>query len=248
MAKDIGRLAGKTALVTGGAKRLGRAISIALAGEGADLLVHYRNSADAAADTASEIQQLGRRAWTLQADLADPDEVERLMPRAVETAGSVNILINSASIFPKDRLTQVAPAEIERSVRLHAIAPLVLTRALAGRKAHVVNLLDSRVTDYDREHAAYHLGKRMLLSMTRMLALELAPEVAVNGVAPGLILPPEGEDEQYLQRLANTNPMNRHGDARDIADAVLYLVTSTFVTGQVIYVDGGRHMRGRVHG
>ena len=111
-----------------------------------------------------------------------------------------------------------------------------------------MNLLDSRITDYDREHAAYHLSKRMLFALTRMLALELAPRTIVNAVAPGLILPPEGKDEDYLRRMAHTVPLNRHGDAGDIEQAVLFLLRCEFVTGQVIFVDGGRHMEGRVYG
>jgi len=134
-------------------------------------------------------------------------------------------------------------------VQVHALAPLTLSRALAkqGRDGHIINMLDSRVTDYDRDHAAYHLSKRMLLTLTRMLAMELAPRIAVNGVAPGLILPPAGKDESYLRDLAHTNPMNRHGGVGDITDAVLYLLTSRFVTGQVMFVDGGRHMRGPLY-
>jgi len=95
---------------------------------------------------------------------------------------------------------------------------------------------------------AYHLSKRMLFALTRMMALEFAPRIRVNAVAPGLIIPPPGQDESFLQRLASTNPLGRHGDPADVADAVLYLVGAGFVTGQVIYVDGGRHMRGAVYG
>ena len=104
------------------------------------------------------------------------------------------------------------------------------------------------MVDYDRAHAAYHLSKRMLFTLTRMMALEFAPQIRVNAVAPGLILPPPGQDASFLERMASTNPLGRHGDASDVADAVLFLTGAGFVTGQVIYVDGGRHMKGAVYG
>ena len=110
-----------------------------------------------------------------------------------------------------------------------------------------MNLLDARVTAYDRQHASYHVSKRVLLTLTRMLAMELAPRIAVNAVAPGLILPPKGQDESYLQKLLDSNPLHRHGDPSDVTDAILFLVTSRFITGQILYVDGGYHMKGHLY-
>ncbi len=243
-------LAGATALVTGAARRLGRAIALALAGQGAGVVVHYNTSADAAGETAEQVRAAGAKCWTVQADLADPAAAEGLFGRAVEQAGPIDILVNNASIFPAGDLLETTPDEIALNVQVHATAPLQLSRALAAqqRGGHIVNLLDARIADHDRSHAAYHLSKRVLLALTRMLALELAPRIAVNAVAPGLILPPPGEDDSYLAKLANTNPMGRHGAPRDVAEAVIFLVTSRFITGQIIFVDGGRHMRGSVHG
>ena len=242
-------LDGRVALVTGGGKRLGRAIALGLAADGADVIVHYKRSEDAASEVAREIESLGRRAWALSADLSDPSSTDRLIAEAIRAADGVDILINNASAFPEDRLKNATPAAIASSVQVHAVAPLQLARAMArqDRPGHVVNLLDSRVTDYDAAHASYHLGKRLLYTLTRALALELAPAVTVNGVGPGLILPPPGKDERYLREMAHTNPMNRHGGAEDIVEAVLYLLRSRFITGQVIFVDGGRHMKGRVY-
>ncbi len=242
-------LAGKTAMVTGAARRLGRATALALAADGADVVVHYNRSADEAERTASGVRELGRDAWTLQCDLSDLNAVDAMVPWAIENAGPPDVLVNNASMFTPDHIVDVPPERIEANVRVHAEAPLLLSRAMAaqGRPGHVVNLLDSRVVDYDREHAAYHLSKRMLLTLTRMLAMELAPLVSVNAVAPGLILPPPGEDESYLTRLAHTNPLNRVGSAAGITRAIRFLLASEFITGQVIYVDGGRHMKGRMY-
>lgn len=244
------RLSNRTALVTGAAKRLGRATALALARAGADVAVHYRSSEDDARATAEDIRRLGRRAWTLRADLADPEAAAELFRATTAAAGPVAILINSASIFPEGRLADVSLDDLTDNIKVNAMAPLVLARAMAaqGIEGDIVNVLDARIVDYDREHVAYHLSKRMLHALTRMMALEFAPRVKVNAVAPGLILPPEGKDESYLRRLASTNPLQRHGSVGEIADAVLFLVGSRFITGQVIYVDGGRHMKGKVYG
>lgn len=241
---------GRVALVTGAAKRLGRATAEALAGRGADLVIHYRTSADEAEALADSLRQKGRRVWALSADLANPADAEALMARAIDLAGGVDILVNNASIFPRDHLLDLDPAALETNLAVHAVSPLLLSRAFArqGRGGQIVNFLDCTVHEYDSPHASYHLSKRMLFSITRMLALELAPEITVNAVAPGLILPPPGEDESYLQAMVHTNPLHTHGCAEDITDAVLFLLTSRFLTGQVLYIDGGRHMKGRVYG
>ncbi len=245
-------LRGRTALVTGAAKRIGRAVALALAEAGADVVVHYRGSGGEAEATASLIRQAGRQAWCVQADLAEPDQADKLLARAVEAASApVDILVNNASTFTADTVMDFTPESLLASVQVHAMAPLVLARAFAAQQVPVgdiVNFLDSRMEDYDRHHVSYHLGKRMLWTITRMLAMELAPAIKVNAVAPGLILPPEGKDQQYLADLAHTNPLNRVGSVAGVAAAVRMLVESDFITGQVIYLDGGRHMRGCVYG
>ncbi|MBI5243419.1 MAG: SDR family oxidoreductase [Elusimicrobia bacterium] len=240
----------KSALVTGAGKRLGRAIALALARSGVDVAVHCNRSAGEALEAAGEIRALGRRAWVVQGDLGDAAQAEALFERARDAAGRIDILVNSASIFSKSRLSDFPPENLAANIQVNAMAPLLLSRALArqGRGGCIVNLLDSRIADYDAEHAAYHLSKRLLHSLTRMLALELAPRVRVNAVAPGLILPPPGEDDSCLERLRRTNPLQSHGGPSDVAEAVLFLVRSPFITGQVIYVDGGRHMKGSVYG
>lgn len=249
MADSGKKLASRTALITGGAKRLGRATALALASEGADVVVHYRGSEADARNTATEIEKAGRRAWTLQADLADAAQAEALIPRAIRMAGPIDILINNASIFPIDQVVDFSPADLAVNVQVHAMSPLQLGRAFAAqnRSGDIINFLDSRVTDYDREHASYHLSKRMLYTLTRLLAVEFAPQIKVNAVAPGLILPPPGKDEAYLEQLKTTNFLQRYGRAEDIAAAVVFLLNSDFITGQVIFVDGGRHLKGRMY-
>ncbi len=243
-------LLGSTALITGAAHRLGRATALTLARAGVDVAIHYGRSAAAAAELAEEIRSLGRRSVHLGADLSRPEEAAPLVERALDALGSLEILINNASIFPENTLRGLSVADIQQNVQINAVAPLFLARAFAerGGRGSVINLLDCRIADYDARHAAYHLSKRMLYSLTKMMALEFAPRIRVNGVAPGLILPPPGEDEAYLARLAHTNPLQMYGDAGDITSAIRYLLESRFVTGQVLYVDGGRHLKGCVYG
>ncbi len=239
----------KTALVTGGAKRIGRAIAVALAAEGANAVIHYRSSADDAEATAEHVRELGAEAWTVPADLADPAETAGLFDRAANAAGPIDLLVNNAAIFEPSSLTDFKPADLWRTMQVNALAPLELARAFAARRrgGAIVNVLDTKVVDYDRRHVAYHLSKRALLSLTRMMALEFAPTVRVNAVAPGLILPPPGKDRSYLERLASSNPLNKVGSLSQVTDAVLFLLGNEFVTGQVIFIDGGQHMNGRTY-
>jgi pteridine reductase len=245
MAVESRRLEGKNALVTGAARRIGRAIALALAREGANVAIHFEHSELEAAELAVEIKGLGVQAAELRANLSDPDELGGLVGRARIALGPLEILVNNAATYPSDSLETITLESLERNLELNAWAPLLLTRAFAAQteRGQVVNLLDSRVAGFDRTHLAYILSKHVLSALTRATALELAPGIAVNGVAPGLILPPPGEGEEYVERLARTLPLERRGTAEEVAEAVLYLVTSGFVTGQTIYVDGGRHLK-----
>jgi len=242
-------LTGRTALVTGAAKRIGRAMATALAAQGASLVVHHNRSVGEAAALCDEIRRNGGAAWPLQGDLADEGQAKRLFSDAVALGGPIDILINNASLYERDTLWEATEESILLNLRLHALTPLTLAREMAGQggTGHIVNLLDTRVTVYDKEHASYHISKRVLLTLTRMMALELAPKIAVNAIAPGLILPPAGQDESYLHRLAHSNPLHRHGGPQDVVDAMLFLVRSRFVTGQILYIDGGYHMKGHMY-
>jgi NAD(P)-dependent dehydrogenase (short-subunit alcohol dehydrogenase family) len=237
-------LEGKNALVTGGARRLGRAIALGLAGDGAGVVIHYGSSSGAARDLAAEIRRDGGAAWPLQADLGDPETVEHIIPRAAGLAGGLDILVSNASVFPGDSIATVAPDDVTAAFSINAWAPFALSRSFARNvgRGSVVNILDTRVAGYDWKHVSYILSKNALALLTRMAAVEFAPDIAVNAVAPGLILPPPGKDMSYLASLTHTVPLKRHGAPNDVVGAVLYLVKSAFVTGQVLYVDGGRHL------
>lgn len=243
-------LSGQTALVTGGAKRLGRAVCEALAGCGVRIAVHYNRSADEADALVERLRGQGIEAQAFAAELGTHAQRKALVDEVVRAFGSLDILVNSASIFPEDRLADVSIESLVPNIEVNALAPLELSRAFAAqdRPGCIVNFLDTRVLDYDEKHVSYHLSKRMLFSLTRMMATEFAPAVRVNGVAPGLVLPPAGKDESYLESLKHTNPLNTYGSEADIARAVLFLAESPFITGQVIYVDGGRHMKSHFYG
>lgn len=249
MSREADGLRGQTAIVTGAAKRLGRATALALADEGANVVVHYRASQNEAEATATEVRARGVDAWALATDLRDPSEAQQLVERAIEVAGPIDALINSASIFDTSTLMDFTTEQLADNVQVNAIGPLQLARAFVaqGREGSIVNLLDTRIVEYDSKHVAYHVSKRMFAGLTRMMALEFAPEVRVNAVAPGLVLPPAGEDESYVQRLASSNPLGRAGGPGGVTDAILFLLKSDFVTGQIIYVDGGYHLKGRVY-
>ena len=239
-----GKLTGKVALVTGAAKRIGREIALSLAAEGAGVVVHYRSSESEAHDLMREIEALGVSAWSVKADFEKPEEYESLISRVLDIAGRLDILVNNASSFPLSTLDNLDLATFTANMKVNAWAPFVLSRDFARLvgKGKIVNLLDSRIKGYDWKHVGYILAKHVLAVLTRMTALEYAPDITVNAVGPGLILPPPGKDESFIDAIVNTVPLKRHGNPQDIADAVVFLANTDFVTGQVIYVDGGRHL------
>jgi NAD(P)-dependent dehydrogenase (short-subunit alcohol dehydrogenase family) len=243
-------LEGKTALVTGGAKRIGRACALALADAGANVVIHYNTSQHEAEAVAIGVRHRGAKVWTVQADLSDPDDADELLPRAMEAAGPVDVLLNNAATFPASTLYNFTLADVTASVQMNAMAPVQLARAFVaqGREGAIINFLDTRIADYDTEHVAYHLSKRMLFSLTRMMAIDYAPAVRVNAVAPGIVLPPVNNPQTDMEAMADTNPLQSVGSPEGVADAAMFLLRSRFVTGQVIYVDGGRHLRGKVYG
>ena len=242
-------LTGKTALVTGAAKRLGHHAALALAREGVALALHYRDSEAEAQALARQVRGMGGAAWCIQADLADPTSASKLFAQAQEKAGAIDFLLNNASIFHEKDLNGFSVDDLHANIHVNALAPLILSRRLAeqGRPGCIVNFLDTMIADYDRKHVPYHLSKRMLYGLTSMMAVEFAPKIRVNAVAPGLVLPPEGEDAEYLERLKSSTLLERYGSPQGVSEAVLFLLRSGFITGQTIFIDGGRHLRGRMY-
>jgi len=241
-----GKLKGKVALITGAGRRIGRALAVALAEEGVHIVAHDRRIRESETiKVCEEVEGCGARSWKIIADLDKEDEYESLMTRAFAAAGTVDILINNASIFQSGTLREVGWEDVKRHMHVNAWTPFFLTREftrLAGG-GKIINLLDTKITGYDRRHAAYILSKQALALLTKMCALEFAPGFTVNGIAPGPILPPEGKDDSYLDHLVQNLPLKRRGGTGDVCDAAIYLLKADFVTGQVLYVDGGKHLR-----
>ena len=239
-------LKGQTALVTGAGRRIGEAIALALAEQQVNVIIHYRHSASLAQSLRQSLVARGIKVFCVKADFDLPEEADSLIERARAEAGPIQILVNSASEFHAQPLDEMTHASLLHDVTVNAWAPFALTRAFARQTSSgkVVNFIDAQIAGSDLTHASYILSKHLLATLTSMTALQYAPAITVNAVAPGLILPPEGKDDSYLDGLAQSLPLKRHGGLADIARAVLFLLESEFVTGQVIYVDGGRHLIG----
>jgi len=241
---DMATSARKTALVTGAGVRIGRATALALGETGFNILVHYRRSEAEAIAVCRLAEQHGVRAWPIAADFDEPQASARLIDRAVATAGSLEVLVNNAAGFPQDDLRSITCDRLMATMRVNAWAPFELSRIFAQRigRGQIVNLLDSRIVDADWTHVSYILSKHVLAALTKMMAIDYAPKIAVNAVAPGLILPPPGQPLEYIEKRTGTVPLKRHGMPEQIARAVVFLAQSEFMTGEVIFVDGGRHL------
>lgn len=234
----------RVALVTGGAVRLGRAIALGLAEAGWDLVIGYATSAPASEDTRERIEAMGRSCLAVQADLSHPQGVATLADGVRTEHGRLDLLVNSAASFRGVPLLDVDAEEWSRVMDLNVRAPHLLVRALADllRKARgsVVNLIDLSAFQAWTEYPHHAVSKASLAHLTRVQARALAPEVRVNAVAPGAVLPPDGWPEGRWQALAERAVLGKVGSPRDVVDAVLYLADAAFVTGQVLVVDGGR--------
>lgn len=236
---------GKTALVTGGAVRIGRAIALSIAEAGANVIVHYNRSETDAEHTARDIRQAGAEAWLVRADLSDTRQASSLIAEAIAKAGRLDFLVNNASVFPDSSLDDIDFGTDDRLMAINAFSPLALTKAFTeqAKQGAVVNILDNRIFRLDDMHAGYQLSKNTLYALTKMTAVRYAPAFRINGVAPGMILPPPGSDETYLSGRTKRTLLGRHGNPSDIAKAVLFLLSSEFITGEVIVVDGGENLK-----
>jgi pteridine reductase len=248
-------LNGKVAIVTGGAVRLGRALALALAEQGARLVIHYGSSAGPAQETVREIKAMGSDALAVQADFSQSGQAPSIVERAVAHFGQVDILVNSAAIFEPGRWDDTTEANWDRHFAINLKSPFFLSQAFAKhigperacpeqsrRAGHIVNIADWRGVRPGIGHVAYTLTKAALIAMTKSLALALAPNIQVNAIAPGMILPPPGKDPSYLERHASKIPAQRVGSPQEIAKALLFLLRSDFVTGELIFVTGGQHL------
>ncbi len=232
------------ALVTGGAIRLGRSFALALAAAGYDIALHYRSSAGPAEETATDIEALGVRCHRFQADLADAGRLDDLVGRVAATLPHLNVLVNSASAYTQSRIMETTPSLFDEQFAVNLRAPFFLTQAFARHagSGSVVNVLDNKIGFNQFQYAAYLLSKKALADLTRMAALEFAPAIRVNGIAPGVVLPASSRSAAYIAWRLEAIPLRRQGSEDHITAALLSLLENPFITGQVLVVDGGENI------
>lgn len=234
----------KTVLITGSGKRLGAVMARHLCTRGWTPVLHYHSSGDDAEKLAAELNTVA-----LQANLQDLDGLEGLISAAHDATGkSLAALVNSASIFEHDRPDTVSETAMEKHFRTNTMAPVLLSRAFAAQAStednpSIVNILDQKLNHLHPDHFSYTLSKAALSAATTMMAQDFAPHIRVNAVAPGYTLPAPGEtEEDFLAKASRANPLGRRLDPLSIAEAVLFCLESTAVTGQILYADNGEHI------
>jgi NAD(P)-dependent dehydrogenase (short-subunit alcohol dehydrogenase family) len=234
-------------LVTGAAKRLGRAIALSLAATGYDVAIHFRSSKGEAESLAAEIGNLGRRTTLVDGDLADEASVQSIVPRASAALGGLTALVNSASVFEDDRVDTATRASWDKHLATNLRAPLVLSQAFAkqlpaGAAGAIVNIVDQAVLNLTPQFLSYTISKSGLWTLTQTLAQALAPRIRVNAVAPGPSLKAAKQTQANFDAHVQKTPLKRPSTPEDIAGAVHYLLSAPAVTGQMIIVDSGQHL------
>ncbi len=245
------------ALVTGAGKRLGRAMALYLGARGYNVAVHYAGSGEAAEQVATELRAMGRTAEAVQADFLDEEQVQTLMPRAIEALGGpITCLVNNASIFEYDNVRTATRQSWDRHMESNLRAPFVLSQAMAAQDLDaktdaggeplatgiIVNMIDQRVRKLTPEFASYTIAKMGLWAMTRTMAQALAPAIRVNAIGPGPTLRGGRQSEAHFAAQRAATILGRGAEATDVTAALGYLLDASSVTGQMICVDGGQHL------
>ena len=237
------KLSGKVALVTGAGKRLGRAVALRLAAEGADVAVHYRGSEAEAREVVAEVEKLGRRAVAMRAELTGVEEIRALVQNVAHEFGRIDVLVNSAANFLSSSVISTTEEIWDASLDTNVKGPFFLAQATAPwlRRANgvIVNFADTGGILGWPGYIAHSVSKAGMIMLTKTLAKALAPEVRVNAIAPGTITMP-GDPPEWEQEFVKLAPLKKTGAPEDIAEAVSYLVSAKFMTGHVLVVDGGR--------
>ncbi len=238
-------LAGKTILITGAARRVGRLLALACAQAGADLIIHHGHSPQEAAQTQEEIESLGRRAWTLASDLGNPAEVAQLISNARQLS-PLYALVNSAAIFEPLSLRETTLAAWERHLAINLTVPFLLSQSFASQlpenaEGRIVNIVDWRALRPGADHFPYTISKAALVALTQSMAVALAPRIIVNGLALGAVLPPA--DGRASPDIVGSVPLRRWSTEEEVQQALIFLLAGpAYVTGEIIHVDGGRHL------
>ena len=237
----------RVALVTGAAKRIGRAIALDLAAYGFAVGVHYRGSADDAHAVVAEIKAKGGRAVALRADLGKEAEVVTLVPHVTEALGPLGILVNNASLFERDEALTTTRADWDAHMETNLRAPFVLSQAFArglpaGAEGLIVNMLDQRVWNVTPHFTSYTVSKAGLWTITQTLALALAPQIRVNAIGPGPVMPSTRQTQAQFDRQVQSVPLQRGPALTEICAAIRFMIEARSMTGQMIALDGGQHL------
>jgi len=235
------------ALVTGGAKRIGRAIALALARDGWDMAIQYGHSEPEARATAREIEALGRRSFALAGDLADEAAVRALLARCAQSLGPVTCLVNNAAMFEYDSAASFDSELFARTMRVNVAAPLLLAACLHAQlppdvRGVVINLLDQKLFNPNPDFLSYSLSKAALKEATTLLAQALAPHLRVVGIAPGITMPSGEQSEAGFAAAHTKTPLGRSSTPEDVAQAVVFAARAPAITGTTLLVDGGQHL------
>ena len=240
-------LTGRVALVTGAGRRVGRAIALALGARGMHVVVHFNGSRTGADETARLITDAGGKAIVEQADLTQVEAANELVDRAIAWRGALSALVNSAAIMLRTPVGETTAPDWDTMFALNVRAPYFLSQraapALAASQGAIVNIADLAAFESWPAYVPHGMTKAAVVQMTRAMARALAPGVRVNAVAPGVVLLPEGWSEEAAEHLRSTTPLRRLGSPEDVAQVVVFLLEAQYVTGEVIRVDGGRHIR-----
>lgn len=238
-------LFGKTIIITGGGIRLGRAMAMAIARDGGDVVIHYNRSRHPAEELQADIQSMGRNAHLIQVDLGDPKEAAQLIPQARKIA-PLYALINNAAIFAALDFRSTSLEDWESHMLVNLTAPFLLSQAFASniepeRQGRIVNILDWRALRPGADHFPYTISKAALAALTSSLAVALAPDITVNGLAFGAILPPS--DGAETEKIIENVPAGRWANLDEVGEALLFLLNGpSYITGEIIHLDGGRHL------
>lgn len=237
------------ALITGGAKRIGHEIVLNLAKQGYDIAISYHKSEKLAKDLAEEIREnFSVRCEIFSSDLSNIEASQKLASEVISKFSNWNILINNASIFDKSKFLEAEESQLSDNLNIHFTSPLILSKEFAKnvlnkeiQDAQIINMIDKNIARFDTSYFYYLLSKKNLAELTKMLAVELAPQIRVNGIAPGFILNSVHEEDpsDETQKLINKIPLKSKGDVENITQGIDYLLNNNFVTGQILFIDGG---------
>lgn len=236
----------RTALITGASKRIGKRITEFLAEREWNVILHYNSSSNEAVELASRLKRKYPKQQfdTVKTDLSKSNEVIGLIPKVVSEYGSFELLVNNASVFDRSYLVETSTELFDLQMDVNFKAPFFLIRDFANycKTGHIVNFVDTRVTQNKSNFAAYSLSKKALWELTKMAALELAPDIRVNAIAPGATLAPDDEDESYLRGVAAKTPMRKPSGLNPIIDSIEYIIKNKHLTGQLLFADGGENL------